>query len=44
MFAKSLVQQNADKNFNSARAILRNVVKMKPDYKEASELLNTIGQ
>ena len=44
MFAKSLVQQNVDENFNSARAILRNVIKMKPDYKEASELLNTIGQ
>jgi len=44
MFAKSLVQQNADKDFNSARAILRNVIKIKPDYKEASELLNTIGQ
>lgn len=44
MFAKSLVQQKADKNFNSARAILRNVVKIKPDYKEALELLNTIGQ
>lgn len=41
MFAKLLFQQNTEISF-SARAILEDVLKIKPDYKEARELLNTI--